>query len=279
MIPELQKKLQNLKDNGKKIFIPYITAGYPSLDITEKLVISMEQAGADAIELGIPFSDPMADGPVIQLSSYKALLAGATLSGIFDLVSNLRNKTKIPIIFMSYYNPIYKYGIEQFAITAEKCGVSGVIVPDLPPEEASLLIKSAKNHNLAVTFLFTPTSNEKRIKLITSKSTGFIYYVSLAGVTGTRDKLAISIQQRIEDARKFTNKPIAVGFGISTPMQAKEVAVFADGVIVGSAIVKKITENVDNPDIIENIKKFVEEISNAVHILSEIKGVSSQNSQ
>ncbi|MBI4650406.1 tryptophan synthase subunit alpha [Candidatus Desantisbacteria bacterium] len=266
---ELQKKLQSLKDSGKKFFIPYITAGYPSLAITEKLVISMEQAGADAIELGIPFSDPLADGPIIQLSSYEALLKGVTLSGIFEFVGNLRNKTKIPIIFMTYYNPVYKYGIEQFSITAEKYGVSGVIVPDLPPEEASLLIKSAKDHNLAVTFLFTPTSNEKRIKLITSKSTGFIYYVSLAGVTGTRDKLAISIQQKIEDARKFTDKPIAVGFGISTPMQAKEVAAFADGVIVGSAIVKKITENVDKPDIIENIKKFVMEISNEIHSLNK----------
>ncbi len=265
MIPELQKKLQKLKDSNKKLFIPYITAGYPSISITEKLVLAIEEAGADAIELGIPFSDPLADGSVIQYSSYKALQTGTTLSGIFEMVKRLREQTKIPILFMSYYNPIYKFGVEKFALTAEANGVNGVIVPDLPPEEAGELIKETKKHNLASVFLFTPTSKEKRIKLITKKSTGFIYYVSLAGVTGERDNLSSSIQQNVESARKFTSKPIAVGFGVSTPEQAREVAMIADGVIVGSAIIKKITENINEPDLVEKVGKFVKELSNAVH--------------
>lgn len=273
MIPTLEKKLQNLKNNNKKIFIPFITAGYPSLATTEKLILAMEQAGADAVEIGIPFSDPIADGPVIQNSSFKALQSGATLIKIFNIVKQLRQNISIPIIFMSSYNPIYKYGVEKFAISAEDCGVSGVIVPDLPPEEADDLIKAAKQHNLATIFLFTPTSSEKRIKLITQKSSGFIYYVSLTGVTGIRNTLSTSIKEKIDIARKYTNKPIAVGFGISTPDQAQETAKIADGVIVGSAIIKEITSYIEKPDeevfydeMINKVGDFAKGISDAVHI-------------
>ncbi|MBI5208211.1 MAG: tryptophan synthase subunit alpha [Candidatus Firestonebacteria bacterium] len=267
MITELDSKLKNIKKSGKKFFAPFITAGYPNLSVTEKLILEMEACGADLIELGIPFSDPLADGPIIQHASEVSLQKGTNLTSIFSLVKKVRYFTKIPIVFMSYYNLIYHYGIDQFVQSAKENGVNGLIVPDLPPEEALYLIKTAKENNLSTIFLFTPTSSKERIKLITQKSTGFIYYVSLTGVTGTRDSLSSKIKSDIEIARQFTDKPIGVGFGVSNTDQAREAAISSDGVIVGSAIIKEISNNINESEenMVNKVSIFIKQLSKAIH--------------
>ena len=260
----IEEKFKKLKEANQKALIPFITAGDPDLDTTKRLVIEMERAGADIIELGVPFSDPIADGPAIQKASYRSLKSGTTLKKIIGIVKELRRTTEIPLVLMTYYNPVFKYGISEFVRDATDAGVDGIIVPDLPPEEGEGIIEEGKRHNLNTIFLLAPTSTKERIKMVASVSTGFIYYVSLTGVTGARKSLPETVEASVNKIRKATDKPIAVGFGISTAEQAKRIASFADGVIVGSAIVNVIEKNLDKPDLIETVSGFVKDLKSGI---------------
>ena len=260
----IEEKFKKLKEANQKALIPFITAGDPDLDTTKRLVIEMERAGADIIELGVPFSDPIADGPAIQKASYRSLKSGTTLKKIIGVVKELRQTTEIPLVLMTYYNPVFKYGISEFVRDASDAGVDGIIIPDLPPEEGEGIIEEGKRHNLNTIFLLAPTSTKERIKIVASASTGFIYYVSLTGVTGARESLPETVEASVNKIRKATDKPIAVGFGISTAEQAKRIASFADGVIVGSAIVNVIEKNIDKPDLIEKVSGFVKDLKSGI---------------
>ena len=229
---------------SKKAFIPFITAGDQGIDTTEKYIRTMAKAGASLIEIGIPFSDPVAEGPVIQDASERALSTGITTDDIFDMVKRLRTGTDaltIPLVFMTYLNPIYVYGVESFMTRCEEVGIQGVIVPDCPLEEKQELAHQAKTHGIAVISLIAPTS-EQRIEEIASQAEGFVYCVSSLGVTGMRSDITTDIASIVEQVRQYTDIPVAVGFGISTPEQAKAMAAVSDGAIVGSAIVKQIGE-------------------------------------
>jgi tryptophan synthase alpha chain len=261
----INKTFKNLASKGSKAFIPFITAGDPSLDITHSLILKLESAGADVVELGIPFSDPIADGPSIQRASLRALENNTSLRDVIGMVTELRKETQIPIVLMGYYNPVYKYGVAEFVNDAVKSGIDGVIIADLPPEEASELATPAIKHDLATIFLVAPTSTSERVKLITQASTGYIYCVSTTGVTGARDKVSDELAPMIKLIREYTNKPIAVGFGVSTPDQARDVAKMADGVIIGSAIVNLIEKYKDDPEkLFTSVEKFASSITKAI---------------
>jgi tryptophan synthase alpha chain len=238
----IETAFKKLKAQNKKAFIPYIMAGDPSLERTKELVLLLEECGADIVELGVPFTDPLADGPTIQHAAERALKNRVTLKKVIQCVKDIRTKTDIPIVLMTYYNPVFKYGEERFVKDADSCGVDGVIIPDLPPDEGDVIIKLSKKEDFATIFLVAPTSTPERIKKVAISASGFIYYVSMRGITGTKLSLDSSIKNSIVKIRKITDKPIAVGFGISTPEEAAAVSKFSDGIIVGSAIVKKISE-------------------------------------
>ena len=242
MTSRIDKTFKRLKKEGKKAFIPYIMAGDPSLQRTNDIVLLFEKCGADIVELGVPFSDPLADGPTIQRASERALKNGVTLRKVISLVKDVRQKTQIPIVLMTYYNPVFKYREDDFIKDAKDAGVDGVIVPDLPPDEAEDFIKISKKTSLNTIFLLAPTSTEDRIKKVIRASSGFIYYVSITGITGAALLLDGSMEVSISNIKKYTDKPIAVGFGVSTPLEATAVAKVSDGVIVGSAIVKRVHE-------------------------------------
>ena len=262
----IDKKFIELSNHGKKAFVAFITAGDPDLRGTEELVLSLTRCGVDIVELGVPFSDPMADGPTIQKASERALKNKVSLKGILRLVKRLRTNTQIPLVLMSYYNPIFKYGTKKFVKDAVKVGVDGVIVPDLPPEEAKDLLNISRKSDFATIFLLSPTSTEERIRLIAKESTGFIYYVSLTGVTGAREDLPEEeLFSMLREIKKYNTKPICGGFGISRPEQAKRLCSISDGVIVGSAIVKIIEENLDKEYLIGRVEKFVKGIAGAIH--------------
>lgn len=259
---------KRLKDNGEKALITFITAGDPDLKTSKEIIFELEKSGADIVELGIPFSDPMADGPTIQAASERALKKGATLSHVLELVRDVRKTgvrghgsgVKIPIILFGYYNPIFIYGVEKFAKDAKNAGADGVLVVDLPPEEAGELKKHIDQAGLDLIFLLTPTSDDNRMRLVASQGGGFVYYVSVAGITGARKELSNTIRKSVTRVRKFTPLPVGVGFGISTPKQAGEVSRWADAVIVGSAIVKIIEKNQGSPDLAKKMGRFVFEL-------------------
>lgn len=253
----IQKTFERLKAKGEKALITFITAGDPSIKISKEIIFELEKSGADIVELGIPFSDPMADGPTIQAASERALKKGTTLKDVLELVKDVRKRSQIPIILFGYYNPIFAYGTERFAKDVKKAGADGILVVDLPPEEAHELKKAADSCSLDLIFLLTPTSDDNRMRLVAEKASGFIYYVSVAGITGARKELPGTIQRYIRKVRQFTPLPVGVGFGISTPEQAREVSKWADGVIVGSAIVNVIEKNQDLPDLVTKVGKFV----------------------
>lgn len=238
----IDKTFKLLRAQNKKAFIPYIMAGDPSLEQTRERVLMLEKGGADVVELGVPFSDPLADGPTIQRAAERALNAGVTLKKVLTLVSELRQDIKIPVVLMTYYNPVFRYGEERFVKDAVAAGVDGVIVPDLPPDEAVTFINFSRAAGLSTIFLLAPTSTPARIKKVAGASTGFIYYVSVTGITGSKLQIDNSIGESIKKIRKVTYKPIAVGFGVSTPEEARAVSGLADGVIVGSALVKSFNE-------------------------------------
>lgn len=229
-------KLNKAFENGKA-FIPFVTAGDPSLEITEQLVLGMAEAGADLIELGIPFSDPVAEGEVIQRADERALLSGTTTDRLFDMVMRVRAKTDIPLAFMTYVNPVFVYGTERFMKRCGECGIDAVIVPDLPFEEKGELLPSCEKYDVRLISLIAPTS-DARIEKIASEAQGFVYCVSSLGVTGVRGKITTDIAAMVSRIKAARDIPCAIGFGISTPEQAGEMAAAADGVIVGSAVVK-----------------------------------------
>lgn len=254
----IDKKFKELTKFNKKAFIVFITAGYPNLGITKKLILEFDKIGVDVIELGVPFSDPMADGPIIQESSQFALKKNTQLKDILNLVKQVRHDTDIPMCLMSYYNPIFCFGEDKFVRVAKKYGVDGVIVPDLPPDEGRSFIKIANRYNLDVICFISPTTSRERAKYISNIAKGFIYYVSLTGVTGPRKALPKGFTERLLAIRRLTKKPVCVGFGVSIPQQVKEIYKFADGVIVGSAIVKKIKDNLYKKNLVKNVVRFVE---------------------
>ncbi|MFH1563030.1 MAG: tryptophan synthase subunit alpha [Nitrospirota bacterium] len=266
MSNRIDLKFKELLAKGQKALITFITAGDPNLELTYELVLEMERSGADIIELGVPFSDPLADGPVIQAASERALKNGTTLTKVLDLVKTLRNTTQVPIALLSYYNPIYKYGVAQFVKDAGDVGVDGVIIPDLPPEEAGELKHESESKNMATIFLLAPTSTPARIRLISHASTGFIYYVSLTGITGMRAGLEGTLEDSLRQIRLITNKPIAVGFGISTKEQVHKVTSIADAAIVGSAIVNLIGKHGKDPQLVEIIGDFVATLSSGRNV-------------
>lgn len=228
-------------------FVCFVSAGDPSLESTEKFVFAMEKAGADLIELGIPFSDPIAEGPVIQEANIRALAAGCTVEKIFNTVQNIRKKTQVPLVFLTYFNPIFRYGCDAFCARCAEVGADGIIVPDLPFEESSELRVAADTHGVALIALVAPTS-ENRIAAIAAAASGFLYVVSSLGVTGTRGEIKTNLKSIIDAAKKVTDTPCAVGFGINTPEQAAAIAKISDGVIVGSALVKIIAAHGENAE-------------------------------
>jgi len=253
----IDEKFAQLDEISGKAFIPYITAGDPNLKRTRELIFALEQAGADIIELGIPFSDPLADGKTNQEAAERALKNGVTLADVIKLVADVREATQIPIVFFTYLNPVFQYGYEKFAAEAAKAGVDGVLALDVPPEESDDLKAALDKNNIKMIFLITPTSDESRVKKITEKASGFIYYVSRTGVTGATENLSADIEEHISLIRKYTKIPIAVGFGISKPEHVERIAKVADGIIVGSAIVKKIAAGKDSDEMIMDVKNFV----------------------
>lgn len=256
----IEEKFKALKKNKKKAFIAFVTCGYPDLKTTYDLVLEFSRIGVDIVELGVPFSDPIADGPVIQESSFEALKKKINLLSIMNMVKSLRKKTDIPICIMSYYNPILCLGEAKFTKYASSCGIDGIIIPDLPPEEAGNLMKLSKVSNLDTIFFVSPTTSLERTKKVSRLTSGFIYYVSLTGVTGERKAIAEGLSPRIKMIKKITKKPVCVGFGISNASQVKEIMRFADGVIVGSAIVKKIKENLNKKNLVKNVSGFVSKL-------------------
>jgi tryptophan synthase alpha chain len=238
----ISEKFAELKINRQKALITFITAGDPDLEMTSELIPEMEKCGADIIELGVPFSDPMADGPTIQKASERALAAGTTLKSILAMVKSVRRVTQVPIILMGYFNPVYRYGVRNFVDDAVDAGVDGVLLVDLPPEEAQIFKAEADAKGLDVIFLLAPTSDDERIEKVARIGSGFIYYVSVTGVTGARKSVDDSVFTTVKRIRKQVNLPVAVGFGIADPSQAGKVAEVADGVVVGSALVKLFEE-------------------------------------
>ncbi len=257
--------LKQLKLQGKTAFIPYITAGDPSLEATGLFAKVLADSGAAVLELGVPFSDPMADGPVNRRSSERALKNGASLDGILQLVRRLREGgIAIPIILFTYFNPLFKMGLAEFAERAKDSGLTGVLTLDLPPEEAAEYRKFMDAAGIETVFLAAPTSDEHRLRLIDEASTGFVYYVSRTGVTGVQSAISDSLEEELSRVRRHINNPVVVGFGISGPEQARAVARLADGVVVGSALVSIVEEN-KNPGIAaEKLKLFTETIIAAI---------------
>ncbi|GER93546.1 tryptophan synthase subunit alpha [Dissulfurispira thermophila] len=255
---KIETTFKRLKAENKKAFIPYIMAGDPDLEKTIEHVMLLTECGADIIELGVPFSDPLADGPTIQRAAERALKAGVTLRRIIQFVKNIRQYTQIPIVLMTYYNPVFKYGELPFIKDSVAAGIDGVIIPDLPPEEGIDFIKLAQDADLSTIFLVAPTSTRERIKYITSVSSGFIYYVSMTGITGSKLDMDRTFKSHIAHVKKVADKPVAVGFGVSTPEDAKTIAQIADGVIIGSAIVKRLYEHpLSAKDFIKKLREAI----------------------
>lgn len=262
----IKNTFNRLKKKGEKALIPYIMAGDPDLAATRELIIALEKAGCDMIELGAPFSDPLADGPVIQKAALRSLAHQTSIADVLQLVADVRRESTIPLIIMTYYNLIFRYGEEKFVRDAAAAGLDGIILPDLPPEEAATLMPLARKAGLDTIFLLAPTSTDGRRKVVVKASQGFIYYVSLTGVTGTNAGLqASAITESIARIKALTDKPVSVGFGISTPDQAAQVASWgADGVIVGSALVKVIEQHAGSPDLVAKAGEFARSLKQAV---------------
>jgi tryptophan synthase alpha chain len=257
-------KFAELRARDEAALIPFIVAGDPTLERTAELVLNLEARGADLIELGVPFSDPMADGPANQRAAARGLAAGATLPAILSMVTELRRRTEIPMILFGYYNPIFRYGCDRLCADAASAGIDGLIVVDLPPEEARELARPARAAALDIIYLLAPTTPLERSRVITRSASGFLYYVSVAGVTGTRTDLAHDLTANVHELRTVTSLPIGVGFGISTAAQAREVATFADAVVVGSAISLMIETHAHSDQLVEIVGDFASKLKDAM---------------
>jgi len=261
MANRIDQCFAHLRAQQRKGFIPYICAGDPSFGTTIDLVRALEAAGADLIELGVPFSDPLADGVVNQLAAQRSLEAGAAVRSVLDCVRGIREKSEIPLVFYTYLNPILQFGFEKFHRAAESAGVDGLLILDLPPEEDS---ETGASESLFHIRLIAPTTPTERVAMIARSARGFLYYVSREGVTGARETIVSSLGNRIAELRRFSDLPIAVGFGISNAAQARQVAQDADAVVVGSAIVDLIAQHGAKSDLKEKVGSFARELANAV---------------
>jgi tryptophan synthase alpha chain len=260
----IEQQFSSLRAKGEKALICYLTAGDPSLAQTKQIILALEAAGVDLVEIGCPFSDPTADGPIIQAASQRALKSGTTLSAILDMIEALRKTSEIPICLFGYYNPILSFGNERFALRAREAGVDGILVVDLPPEEAPELRQFTDPAGIDFISLIAPTTNNERVRRIARRATGFLYYISITGVTGTARPQVEEVRKDVERIRTVTTLPLAVGFGISTPQQAKELAPFADGIVVGSAIVRMIAENSQRNDLVSIVSQYAREMKKAI---------------
>ena len=264
MSNRIDQTFAQLRAAGRKAFIAYMSAGDPNLAATETLALALEKAGVTILELGVPFSDPLADGIVNQLAAQRALEAGTTPRGVLDCVRAIRKHSQIPIVLYTYLNPLHAYGFEQFFRDAEAAGVDGLLILDLPPDEDDAAF-AVSGSNLKRIRLIAPTTPPERIAQIAARAEGFIYYVSREGVTGEQTSVASSLAERVAEIRKASDLPIAVGFGISNPEQAREVAQSGDAVVVGSAIVRRIAEFGRDVDLAEKIAAFVKPLADAIN--------------
>ena len=256
----LEELFAALREGGERALIPFVTAGDPDLATTERLLHALALAGADAIEIGVPFSDPMAEGPTIQRSSERALRTGTSLRRILEVVRKARPQIEVPLILMGYTNNFFTMGEKNFADAARTVGVDGVIVVDLPPEEGDVFYPALKQAGVAPILLASPTTTLERIEKLAAETRGFLYYVSLTGVTGARDEIAEGVEESVRAIREISNVPICVGFGVSTPDHARRVGAFADGVVVGSALVERIDGAASPDEAIEVAAQFVAEL-------------------
>jgi len=255
-VTRIDKVFRRLKEKGEKALIPFITAGDPDIETSRRLALEIAARGADLLELGIPFSDPLADGPTIQAASARVLKQGVHFTEVLTLAGKIRQETAIPLILMGYYNPILKYGLARAAQDAAQQGVDGFIIPDLPPEEAESWREAARSAGVATIFLAAPTSGPDRIRTLGRLTQGFLYYVSVTGITGARTELPAELLRELEQVHKLVKCPVAVGFGISTPEQVKALAPYVEGVVVGSAIVQRIARY-SGLETIKQIGEFV----------------------
>jgi tryptophan synthase alpha chain len=256
----LRSVLMTARASGTSAFIPFVMAGDPDMESCAKIIAALQEAGADALELGVPFSDPVADGVTVQLAAERALARGATLQGVLDLVKELRDSgVTLPICLFSYLNPVYRMGYDLFVQAAKAAGVDGALIVDLPPEEAEDYLKAARAENLETVFLCSPTTTEARLKLVDAASSGFVYYVAREGVTGAQESLPQQVQDRLEVLRGVCKNPVAVGFGVSKPEHVRSLWGKADGIVVGSALIKVVEENPQNPvvAVVEKVRLLI----------------------
>jgi tryptophan synthase alpha chain len=261
----LDTRFAELRQSGKRAFVAYICAGDPTLAATVDIVLALERAGADVVELGVPFSDPLADGVVNQLAADRALKAGATVPKVLEMIRTLRTRSQIPLVLFTYLNPVYAYGYDRFHHDAAAAGADGVLVLDLPPDEAALNVELKPSPELRHIQLIAPTSPAERIAEIARSAEGFVYYVSRLGVTGQQTQIAGGIAEQVAVIKGATDVPVCVGFGVSNPQQAAEIAGMADGVVVGSAIVNLIAQNGSAADLPQKIESFVKPLIDAAH--------------
>jgi tryptophan synthase alpha chain len=259
----IESSFNSLRAKSEKALVIYITAGDPSLEGTKEIVLGLDAAGVDCLEIGVPFSDPTADGPIIQAASQRALRNGTTLSAILDMIESIRKVSEIPIVLFGYYNPILSYGTEHFAARAQEAGVDGILVVDLPPEESHELRQYTDPLGIDFISLIAPTTSTERVSMIASHASGFLYYISITGVTGTVKPYVEEVAKDIKRIRTVTQLPLVVGFGISTPQQAQEIAPYADGIVIGSAVVKMIEEHGDKFDLVTHVAHYAKEIKAA----------------
>lgn len=260
----IERRFSEIRSRGEKALVCFLTAGDPDFETTAGLARRISQSGADIVELGVPFSDPLADGPSIQASSLRALRAGATVRGVFDCVKAIRHDCDAPLVLMTYYNPVHKYGVERFASHAASAGADGVILTDLPPEEAGDWKKAADEAGLATVFLLAPTSTKDRVERAAKMASGFVYLVSRTGVTGARDEVPAEIRELAAVVREVSDLPVVVGFGISRPEHVAFVTEFADGAVVGSALVNVIAGSANPAEAVERAGEFVEGLKRGV---------------
>jgi tryptophan synthase alpha chain len=264
----IDETFARLRAEGASALIPFLVAGDPDLETTAELVRAAAEHGADLIEIGVPFSDPTADGPVIQQSAERALQAGASLPRILELVAEVRRSCAMPVILYGYYNPVFRYGAERFAQDARRAGVDGVLVVDLPPEESEELLPALRRARLHFISLLAPTTGPARMHRIVRNASGFVYYVSVTGVTGSRSMQSDLVRPAVERLRGMTDLPIGVGFGISTPEQAGAVARFADAAVVGSAIVRVVAEHRGSAGLVREVADFIERLKEGVRAVA-----------
>ena len=257
----IQNCFNKLREKGKKAFIPYIAAGVPTIEDTYSLILQLEKSGSDIIELGYPFSDPMADGPVNQAAADHALNQGLTRSNYFELIRKIRKVSEIPLVVFTYLNPVFAYGYQKFIEEAKEAGADGVLIVDLPIEESEEYIQQCQKLDLANIFLASPTTTPDRLQNMVKHASGFLYYISRTGVTGERNDFQFGFEEKLKEIKSGSDLPVAVGFGISTPEHVQKVCQMADGAIVGSALVKRTMENKPYKEIETEITEFIQTMS------------------